>query len=79
VIPLREVVANIYRYTALCACAVVRVRVLIMITRRVNGVRGYYSGFMPHLLRTVPNSTVTLFFIERLSQAVLQWQAQASR
>ncbi|ELR22325.1 carrier superfamily protein [Acanthamoeba castellanii str. Neff] len=58
VIPLREVVANIYR---------------------VNGVRGYYSGFMPHLLRTVPNSTVTLFFIERLSQAVLQWQAQASR
>ena len=35
---------------------------------RLNGLYGYYSGFLPHLARTVPNATVTLFFIEKLTQ-----------
>jgi len=49
-------------------------RQVILNIYRMNGLRGYYSGFLPHLARTVPNSTLTLFFIERLSQMVLRLQ-----
>jgi solute carrier family 25 folate transporter 32 len=37
----------------------------------LNGLRGFYAGFLPHLLRTVPSSTVTMFFIEQLTQAMM--------
>jgi solute carrier family 25 folate transporter 32 len=40
---------------------------------RLNGWRGMYSGFIPHLLRTVPNATVTMFLIERLTQAYINY------
>ncbi|MDP2439881.1 MAG: MC/SLC25 family protein [archaeon] len=37
---------------------------------RANGIMGFYSGFLAHLLRTVPNSTLTMFIIEHLTQFV---------
>lgn len=39
---------------------------------KFNGVRGFYAGFLPHLARTVPNSTITMFFIEQFTQIALQ-------
>ncbi|KAL6045296.1 Nicotinamide adenine dinucleotide transporter 1, chloroplastic [Balamuthia mandrillaris] len=43
-------------------------RIMIVNIYSKNGLRGYYSGFLPHLMRTVPSSTITLFLIERLTQ-----------
>jgi len=31
---------------------------------RINGARGFYIGFVPHLMRTVPSSTITMFLVE---------------
>jgi solute carrier family 25 folate transporter 32 len=43
---------------------------------RINGIRGYYSGFIPHLIRTVPNSTITMFLIEHLTQIISKFQTK---
>eukprot|EP01087_Luapelamoeba_hula_P019429 TRINITY_DN6431_c0_g1_i1.p1 TRINITY_DN6431_c0_g1~~TRINITY_DN6431_c0_g1_i1.p1 ORF type:complete len:320 (+),score=56.64 TRINITY_DN6431_c0_g1_i1:28-987(+) len=46
----------------------IRITTLAQNIYRHNGVRGFYSGFVPHLARTVPNATVTMYFIEKLTQ-----------
>jgi solute carrier family 25 (mitochondrial folate transporter), member 32 len=43
---------------------------------KLNGIRGFYAGFLPHLFRTVPNSTITMFFIEQFTQAATRLQSQ---
>jgi hypothetical protein len=39
---------------------------------RTNRVRGFYIGFIPHLMRTVPNASITLFLVETLREAYVR-------
>ncbi|KAL7751759.1 hypothetical protein RI367_002758 [Sorochytrium milnesiophthora] len=48
----------------------------IRVMYREEGMRGFYRGLGTNLLRTVPNSAITLFTYERLSAALANWCGQ---
>ena len=43
---------------------------------RANGFLGFYAGFLPHLIRVVPNSTLTMVLIDKLTDIVKQFPEQ---
>jgi solute carrier family 25 (mitochondrial folate transporter), member 32 len=56
-----------------------QLRTLVPEIYRRGGPLAFYSGFLPHLARTVPNATITMFLIEQISRFVEHWGASTSR